>query len=644
MFRGFYIILAVLCVTGFPILAQKINFDHLKEEFPEENAVHLKHSKFYTIDLKNKKVSIISENNEETMALTDAGAAYVNSKYIYTSTFVKNRVIDASTFIPNKSGNYKSFATHDIQEKSDVDKDVFYNDTRATVISYPGVTSSTFTKLVSEEEYKDAHVFGLFYFSSYIPVVHCEIKLKVHKDIRIRYLLQNCSEKDFEFSKEEKGKFIYYTWLARNVKKYHLVDRAPNLRYYAPHIAFHVQDYVVNKDTVRLLDSPMDLYHWYTDMMKAVNTHPSQSLKAFSDSLVAGCKNEFEKVKRVLYWVQDNIKYIAFEEGTGTLVPREANSIYEKRYGDCKDMTSIITQLLRLAGVRSYMTWIGTRDIPYRFSELPSPITDNHMIAAYKDTTGKVWLLDATGKNAGIGFYTSMIQGKQAMIGIDSVHYELYDVPVIKKEKNLVRDSIVVELKQDLVSCRGKKELEGYPKVYFDYLNSNFTRKDLKESLRETLQKGNNTFNVDTFHIHNSESRELPTVIDYSCTVKNYLKSYDKEVFFNFHLDKRELSYLLNETRGAVPLELDNTIFENTWVTLTIPKNMEVTYIPENVSFRGRDYGFSIEYQKGPRMLTMKKHFYCDKLMIDPGDFEEWGKMLRTLNKAYNESIILKQK
>ncbi len=66
------------------------------------------------------------------------------------------------------------------------------------------------------------------------------------------------------------------------------------------------------------------------------------------------------------------------------LIPHPASYVCEKRYGDCKDMANLIVSMLHMAGVNNaYHTWIGTRDLPFKYTEFPTPIVDNHMIATY---------------------------------------------------------------------------------------------------------------------------------------------------------------------------------------------------------------------------------------------------------------------
>jgi len=100
-------------------------------------------------------------------------------------------------------------------------------------------------------------------------------------------------------------------------------------------------------------------------------------------------------------------------------------------------MASLLTAMLNISGVKAKFVWIGTRNIPYTYTEVPLPITDNHMnkCCIYLITNG--YSLTPTDPNCIFGFPSSAIQGKQALISIDADKYELVKVPVVAAEKTL---------------------------------------------------------------------------------------------------------------------------------------------------------------------------------------------------------------
>ena len=101
-------------------------------------------------------------------------------------------------------------------------------------------------------------------------------------------------------------------------------------------------------------------------------------------------------------------------------------------------MANLIVNMLKLAGVKAYHTWIGTRDLPYKYSKVPTPLVDNHMIATYISADKQYYFLDATSDHTPFGLPSSMIQGKEALIGLDPTHYEVKMIPEIAKEKNVM--------------------------------------------------------------------------------------------------------------------------------------------------------------------------------------------------------------
>ncbi len=130
------------------------------------------------------------------------------------------------------------------------------------------------------------------------------------------------------------------------------------------------------------------LCEWYHSFVKDINQEKDTSLQSIVSSLTKGVKSSEERIRRIYYWVQNNINYVAFEDGMNGFVPREAKDICNRRYGDCKDMSSILVKMLRLAGIDAHYTWIGTRSLPYKYTDLPSPNIDNHMICV-ADADGK---------------------------------------------------------------------------------------------------------------------------------------------------------------------------------------------------------------------------------------------------------------
>ncbi len=141
----------------------------------------------------------------------------------------------------------------------------------------------------------------------------------------------------------------------------------------------------------------------------------TSSLKQQVTSLTNGKKSDEEKIKAIYYWVQDNIRYIAYEDGFSGYVPAKAQDVFAEKYGDCKGMANLLTENAEDRRLWCTLTWIGTRHIPYDHS-VPVMCVDNHAITTLY-FKGKEYFLDGTEKYAPFGEDAFRIQGKSALIG-----------------------------------------------------------------------------------------------------------------------------------------------------------------------------------------------------------------------------------
>ena len=81
---------------------------------------------------------------------------------------------------------------------------------------------------------------------------------------------------------------------------------------------------------------------------------PTVTLKNFTESLLAGAETDREKLERIFTFVQQKIRYVAVSIGIGSYQPHFAEDVFQNRYGDCKDMSTLIVALARAAGIPAY--------------------------------------------------------------------------------------------------------------------------------------------------------------------------------------------------------------------------------------------------------------------------------------------------
>ena len=510
-------------------------YAQLRKKYSSENAVYVSRKEDAVIKIENNAPVIYSTIYEELLLLTGKTTGYMDRE-VYWQDFSSIKGLDARSLIPD-GDKYKTIKVKDFIHTNEIAEGEFYDDERAYKFTYPGLTNGSREILSYTERITDPHLFGRFFFKTFAPAEEVEYSVTIPAGVKIRYKLFNVKDSTVNFTMKQNGKNTIYTWILHSAGKLKDDDNSPSIAYFAPHIVVLLDSYMANGTENKVMSDTTALYNWFYSMVKDVNTTISPELKKLVDSITAGATSNVEKVKRIFYWVQDNITYVAYEDSLGGFVPREATLVCSRRFGDCKDMASTLVQMIRAAGLEAYKTWIGTRDIPYSFEDIPSPISTNHMICTYIQD-GQVYFLDATGKDAQFNFFTSMIQGKEAFVGMGPGKFEILKVPVMDTDKNEFIDSTYLNIDDAVIHGKGYLTAKGYEKIITGEELLNYENKEKQDILIGLLSKGNNTFRIDTSAFENLTDKDKNLGIRYKFEVSNYLQRDNKDVYINMQLEK----------------------------------------------------------------------------------------------------------
>lgn len=617
-------------------------YPYFKEKFPDEPAVYVERSEVLNLLVDGDSLRAFSDVTEDMLLLKEQADLFAD-KRVYGSHFTKVENLKAKTLVWEKN-RYRDMNVSSFKKNSDVDRGIFYDDSYYYSFSFPAAASRNRTHLEYRETLKDARFIPGYVFSSFLPQGKTSFTIKTTKDVDLYYEILHDTKKQIQFKKTEKGSSIVYEWSTQDVPGIESEGNSPSLRYFAPQLICYVKSYQTKKGRVKVFDSLDDLYAWYYTFIKDLNKEASPELQAVADKLKASSSNELELVRNTFYWVQDNIQYVAFEQGMRGLIPHHGSYICEKRYGDCKDMANLIVNLLQLSGVKAYHTWIGTRDLPYRYTELPTPLVDNHMIATYISKDGTYYFLDATSDHTPFGFPSSMIQGKEALIGFSEAKYEVKEVPVISKDKNFMTDSMTVSITGNELVGKGSSTLNGYPKVFGGYELDRAEQDDVKKYVTRLVGKGNNKFFLDQYQVANLEKRDNPTRITYDFRVADYFQKIGDELYINLNLNKDYYNDVLKVEERKTPIEKDYKYEKYEVIELIIPDDYAIEYLPPNARFDSDVMGYEMKYEVDGNKVHFNKKFYQNYLLMQPGQFQMWNDAVKNISEAYRESLIIKKK
>ncbi|HMG83572.1 MAG TPA: DUF3857 domain-containing protein [Ferruginibacter sp.] len=613
----------------------------VKKIFPGEPVVYLNYSQQLTLSVKNDTPVAESNHNIELMLLGEDASSY--SKYeIYHSDYNELTALDAYTKIPD-GDKYKKVKITNEQTHSSNSNTVFYDDVQQTSFDFPSLTQNAIQHIDYNLYHKDAHLLTPFFYEGRVPLMNGSYTVVVPNEINIKYVVKNDPKGLFQFSEEKKRKETVYKWTLKNVKP---IDDdfgdAPDGNYYEPNIIIYITSFQGKNGQQNYLNSLDDLYQWDVGFTKELNTTQDPDLKKIVDSLIVGKTTETDKAKSIYNWVQQSIRYVAFENGLEGFRPRQAAEVCSKRYGDCKDMSSIITQMLRIAGIKAYYTWIGTRSLPYDYTDIPLPIDDNHMIST-ANINGKWIFLDGTDPHATFGTPPSGIQNKEALISISDKEYKVLRVPIITPEENRMVDTTSISFTDNGIKGHENVTYYGYQgeDVYNALLYSD--EKGTKDYVKSRMGKASNKFILGSYAITKVNPEENVINIAADFEIPGYGKKIGDEYYINLNLEKVFEKQVIDTNKRKVPLELEYNYLINEYHILDIPKGYKITYLPKDFTYNNDLASIKISYKIENGKVIAEQEATIKKLMIEPVDFDKWNKEMSSVQSQYKESVVLEK-
>ena len=608
----------------------------LKKTFPEAEAVFTQLLRHVNITQdKEGKLNVSSNYTEDLMYLTDKSVNMLSRGRIYHSTFNQLQEWNAYTQLPEN----KKLKVANTNTTSSTQNYIFYDDTKSTSFDFAGGKTGANRHIEYQLQHSDAHLLSPHYFDRYFPIANGELKITFPDNIKMKYVIKGAQADKVVFSETKKKDKITYSFKVENYTSMPSYADAPDEAYYATHVVFFIEAISKDGKFENFLSKPEDLYKYNYNYIRHINKETSTELKEVTDSLIKFAKNYREKAYNIYRWVQKNVKYVAFEDGLEGFIPREANLVFTRKYGDCKDMASILTSMLRHAGLPAYITWIGTRDLPYDYNETPLPIVDNHMICTVK--LGEEYLfLDGTDDGCIFGLPPYSIQGKQALASIDEQNFKILQVPVIKKEENKLTDSTFLFVEGKTLKGKIKVLMQGYWASSFYSATHYQNQKENEDYFKQRFQRGNNKLQFSDWKYTISPDRTTAEVTALF-ELPDYARFAGNEVYVNLNLFKFHEHQEIDFPKRKSPIENDylNQVVYTT--SFALPQDFKLSFLPKSHHYNNDVWGYKLDYKQSDKEVSFTQQFDTDQLMLYPPQFEQWNKVLENLFPHYKQTIVL---
>ena len=156
--------------------------------------------------------------------------------------------------------------------------------------------------------------------------------------------------------------------------------------------------------------------------------------KQLAQALAAQATNLTQKITAIADYVQTNYTYKAIEFGRRARVPQPLADLVRNKYGDCKDHSLLLQQMLKAAGIPAWLALLNSV-FPVR-EDLPSLDQFNHMVV-YVPAAGANPFLDCTAKSFALPALPYGLGGRDALI-LDPDHPYFQKIPGYPTNASLI--------------------------------------------------------------------------------------------------------------------------------------------------------------------------------------------------------------
>lgn len=612
--------------------------DRLARIYKDDNVICRSSHRVFTFDkglnALNDKVVTVQE---------DAVLEFLSLKKYSSLTYPEfyNKFIRLKTFQKAvKSGS--KFITSDRSgvDRSLTDENIFFDDSRVQYYPIRFSDKGSVARLTVKKEYTDAKYLPRLFFHLPYPVSDQVFEFKVPDWLSVDFKTYCFDGYKIESKQTKKGGFTNYVFTLKELPALKSEFKQVGRDYTDPHIVVLVKSFQNKGESIQGFDKTADVYNWNNRLYKMCNNDP-QKLKATLAKIIASNSNDIDKIKAIYYWVQDKIRYIAYEDGYSGYIPASAQDVLANKYGDCKGMANLLTELLKLAGYDARFTWIGTRQLPYPQS-LPALCVNNHAITTlyYKD---KEYFLDATEKYVPFGENAFRIQGKEALVaGGDK--FEIKTVPTTTANEHKIYTKADFTLNEELLNGKISVILTGNERKDFHQFYQDLPIMGREKFLNGYLEFSNDNVQASDIKTSDLTNRGIPVTISGNILLSNTVQTISKNNYINLDFFPKTLERYMPDEKRKRGYDFDYVLSFDDEFSLTIPDNRQFSDIPEKLELKQNGYEFKGEYVVSGNKIILKKQLVLNNSIVNYSDFDNWKKFLESIKtfSSYFFSVTTK--
>lgn len=547
---------------------------------------------------------------------------------LYRSLSLRNINIQPYTLYGEFISLDKASGKGAAQYRNATPENVFYDDTKVCFFNINFDRKRHESKVKFERTFKDVRYFTRIYLSEDFKIKHKTVVIRIPKQFNQFKLIHQNFTPNIKFEQTEDANDRVYTYTITDMEGMVSENAMPPMASIYPYISI-----------VGAFSDYQDMYKWSNELTQIDTNIPN--LPTILKEIGQGAKTDEDRIRNTYAWVQKNIRYVAFEAGITGHQPDRPAEVVRKCYGDCKGMAMLLCTLLKAQKMDARLVDIGTEDIPFKASDMPTLGAVNHMICMLSHG-GKTYWLDATNRFIPATHIPGNIQGREAMVE-NGANCTLMTLPILNSNSSV-----------DSLSYHYTLEMNNQPRLVGRV--SNAWCGDMKEFFMRThdaTQQGDkllllaNAMNSDD-HAHEitdvkwtvKDRREPWAILEGKIINRTGVQQADHEVYVELNPHNDLFSQRIDTTDRThdVMLPLRCRIVRE--VSVQLPAGCKVM-IPPSKKFDMPQGTMECTFTKKDNCVILRRVLTIHQRLLPKADIMKWNNMLGKWNDACNEQLVI---
>lgn len=455
--------------------------------------------------------------------------------------------------------------------------------------------------------------------------------------------------------KASSGAGNQWQWVVNNVEAIRLEKNMPPWRAVAGQMI--VSFFPPGGGASKGFENWNDMALWEAGLVRG-RRDSSPEIKQKVVAITSAEPNTMRKMAALGKFVQDDIRYVAIELGIGGWQPHAATDVFSHHFGDCKDKATLLSTMLKEAGVDSYYIVVNTHRGAIS-AATPAVNWFNHVILAIKlpegsdtselkavyphKTLGQLLIFDPTDDLTPFGYLRGELQGNSGLLVGDSGG-ELIELPKLGPALNGTRRTAKLTLTPTGTLTGDVTEVRFGDRAADERyaLRSAATDKDKVKPIENILGESLANYRLTHAAVTNLQHTDQPFGYDYSVVVDNYAKTAGNLILLRPRVLGTRASGLL-ETKEArkYPVEFEGPSLDSDTFEITIPSGYEVSDLPPPVDV---DYDFASYHSKteiSGNKLTYTRSLEVKQLSVPVAQADTLKKFYRIIASDERNNAVL---